>query len=75
MKHNIRVDISGRMEKTNRKDAGLAFSNEGFEAAILVPGKVKLEVNETLRYLGKSRRWRGVRVLVAGVYLLFEDFF
>lgn len=74
MKHNVMVDVSGRMEKSNSKDAVLAFSNDGFEAAILISGKVKLEVNRTLAYFGSPRRKRGVQVLVAGLYLLLKDY-
>ena len=74
MKHNILVDVSGRMETGDRKDAAIAFSNQGFESGIFVPGKVKLEANATLKYMGKVRRRRGMRVLVAGIYLLIEDY-
>lgn len=73
MRHNLVIDVSGRMEKRTRKDAALAFS-DGIEASIFVSGEVKLAVNDELRQQGVPRKRRGVRILVAGLYLLLEDF-
>ncbi|MCI0564940.1 MAG: hypothetical protein MN733_41260 [Nitrososphaera sp.] len=67
------VDVSGRLEKTDRENVAVAFSN-GIEAAIFIPGKIKLMVNETFRRQGIPRKKLGVRLLVAGLYLLLEDF-
>ena len=73
MKHNILVDVSGRLEKSNREHAAVAFSNH-MEAAISVPGNVRWEVYQTLGYMGIPRRWRGVRIYVAAIYLLLERY-
>lgn len=71
MKHGILVDVSGRLEKSNREHAAVAFSNH-MEAAIYVSGNVRWEVYQTLGYMGVPRRWRGVRIYVATIYLLLE---
>lgn len=73
MRHNIVVDISGRMEKRERKDAALAFS-DGIQASVFVSGRDKLAVNDELGRRGVPRKRRGTRLLIAGVYLLLEDF-
>jgi hypothetical protein len=73
MKHNVLMDVSGRLEKSNRENSAVAFSNH-LEAAIYVPGNVRWEVYLTLGYMGIPRRWRGVRIYVAAIYLLLEDY-
>ena len=73
MKHNALVDVSGRLEKSNRENSAVAFSNH-MEAAIYVPGNIRWEVYQTLGYMGIPRRWRGVRIYVAAIYLLLEDY-
>lgn len=73
MRYHLFVDVSGRIEKRTRKDAALAFS-DGIEASVFVSGKVKLAVNDELATWGMPRKRRGARILVAGLYLLLEDF-
>lgn len=70
--HDILVDVSGRMEKHDSKDVVLASSNET-EAAVFVPGKVKLAVRQEIERRRIPRKRSGVLVLVIGLYLLLEN--
>lgn len=65
----VEVDQSGKIEKTN-KDTVIAFSNKT-SRAIVIPAKVKRQLQEVFRSRGKPRLFV-YRTFASGVFLLIE---
>jgi len=67
----IQIDQSIKMEQTN-KGAVLAFSNDE-QYSILIPGKVKRQLQELFRKKGRPRIFV-YRTFAAGVALLLQNY-
>jgi len=65
----IQIDQSRKIENTN-KDTVLAFTNDN-EYAILIPGKVKRQLQELFRQKGRPRLFI-YRTFAAGITLLLK---
>ena len=67
----IEIDQSGKIENTSKVTV-VAFANE-VSHAILIPAKVKRQLQEVFRRQGKPRLFV-YRTFAAGVFLLIKDY-
>jgi hypothetical protein len=67
----VEIDQSGKIEDTS-KPTVIAFANE-ISRAILIPAKVKRQIQEVFRRQGKPRLFV-YRTFAAGIFLLIKDY-
>ena len=67
----VEIDQSGKIENTNKVTV-IAFANE-VSYAILIPAKVKRQLQEVFRRQGKPRLFI-YRTFATGVFLLIRDY-
>lgn len=68
---HIKVDQSGKIEVLT-VDTVLAFSNE-ITATLLIPVSAKRETYQALKSRGVKPKMIGIRMFVAGLFLLLRD--
>ena len=66
----VEIDQSGKIEET-RKNTVIAFAN-GISYAVLIPAKVKRQLQEVFRRQGKPRLFV-YRTFAAGIFLLIKN--